>query len=67
MHSYALVFATAMLRLQLGFLATNGLSLRQAYFVVPWSSEIINLVIVEQWLLLKKAALLRRRPDWDLR
>ena len=56
-----------MLRLQLGFLATNGLSLQQAYFVVPWSSEIINLLIVEQWLLLKKAALLRRRPDWDLR
>ena len=59
MRSYALTFAAATLRLQLGLLIALGLSFEQAYLIVPWSSWIINLIIVEWWLLSQKAALLR--------
>ena len=59
MRSYALTFAAATLRLQLGLLTASGLSFEQAYLIVPSSSWIINLIIVEWWLLSQKAALLR--------
>lgn len=56
MRSYALTFAAATLRLQLGLLIALGLSFEQAYLIVPWSSWIVNLILLEWWLLPRKPA-----------
>lgn len=56
MRSYALTFAAATLRLQLGLFIALGLTFDQAYLIVPWTAWIVNLILVEWWLLPKVSA-----------
>lgn len=51
LRSYALTFAAVTLRAELGILiGLFGLSLQEAYLIVPWTSWVLNLIAVEWFL-----------------
>lgn len=49
-RSYAITLAAVTLRIELGLLIfLGGLSFRETYLIVPWTSWVLNLLIVEWW------------------
>jgi hypothetical protein len=49
-RSYAITLAAVTLRIELGLLIfAGGLSFAQAYLVVPWTSWLVNLLVLEWW------------------
>jgi uncharacterized membrane protein len=49
-RNYALTFAAATLRIELGMLQVGGLTFDQAFPIVAWSSWTLNALAVELWL-----------------
>ncbi len=57
LRSYAVTLAAVTLRAELGLLIGGfGLSFDQAYAIVPWSSWMGNLLVLEGWLALRDRA-----------
>ncbi|MFK8016527.1 MAG: DUF2306 domain-containing protein [Gammaproteobacteria bacterium] len=49
-RSYAVTLAAVTLRIELGLLiVVGGLSFAQTYLIVPWTSWVLNLLVVEWW------------------
>jgi len=51
MRSYALTFAAVTLRIYLGLGVAAGIPFPEIYATAAWSSWVLNLVVVEWWLL----------------
>lgn len=51
MRSYALTFAAVTLRIYLGLGAAAGIPFAEIYATAAWMSWVLNLVVVEWWLL----------------
>lgn len=57
-RSYAVTLAAITLRIELGLLIfVGGLSFRDTYLIVPWTSWVLNLLVVEWWPAVTRFAL----------
>jgi uncharacterized membrane protein len=56
MRSYALTFAAVTLRIYLGLGVAAGIPFVEIYATAAWSSWVLNLIVVEWWLLRTQSA-----------